>query len=63
MTEARDEAAFALLESLPDETLDRLMDLVVAGKPVQAVKLARETAGPGHSLQAAIEAVGLMVSR
>lgn len=63
MTDAIDAAAFALLESLPDETLEQVMELVEAGRPLLAIKLARETAGRDHSLQAAIEAVGLMVSR
>ncbi|MDX8030924.1 hypothetical protein SK803_11910 [Lentzea sp. BCCO 10_0856] len=60
--EAHDTAALALLESLSDETLAELMDLVVAGKPMRAVKLAHETSGPDHSLTAAIQAIGMFGS-
>jgi len=59
---ARDTAALALLESLPDETLVELMELVVAGRPMRAVKLAHETSGPNHSLTAAIQAIGMFDS-
>ncbi|WP_439661315.1 hypothetical protein ACSHWB_07340 [Lentzea sp. HUAS TT2] len=57
--EAHDTAAHELLKSLSDETLAELMDLVVAGKPMRAVKLAHETSGPDHSLSAAIQAIGM----
>ncbi|MFJ5991279.1 hypothetical protein [Lentzea sp. NPDC092896] len=60
--DARDTAALALLESLPDETLAELMELVVAGRPMWAVRLAHETSGPNHSLSAAIQAVGMFDS-
>ncbi|MEU3650153.1 hypothetical protein AB0E59_42785 [Lentzea sp. NPDC034063] len=56
---ARDTAALALLESLADETLAELMELVIAGRPMRAVKLAHETSGPDHSLSAAIQAIGM----
>ena len=60
--EAHDTAAHALLESLSDETLAELMELVVAGRPMRAVKLAHERSGPDHSLSAAIQAIGMFES-
>ncbi|GHH46159.1 hypothetical protein [Lentzea cavernae] len=59
--EARENAALALLESLSDEKLAELMDLVVAGRPMWAIRLAHEASGPHHSLQAAIQAIGMFL--
>ncbi|SDN95419.1 hypothetical protein [Lentzea jiangxiensis] len=57
--EGRDAAALALLESLPDEVLAELMDLLVEGRPVRAAKLAHDASGPDHPLSAAIWAIGM----
>ncbi|MGW6446501.1 hypothetical protein [Lentzea sp. NPDC055074] len=56
-----EDAALTLLESLSDETLAELMDLVVAGRPVWAIRLAHQASGPDHSLSAAIQAVGMFL--
>ncbi|SER49683.1 hypothetical protein SAMN05216188_1127 [Lentzea xinjiangensis] len=54
-----EDAALALLESLSDDTLAEITDLLVAGRPMWAVKLAYESSRPDYSLSAAIQAIGL----
>jgi hypothetical protein len=55
-------AALALLESLPDETLAELVDLVTSGKPMWAIRRAHEAFRPDHSLAAAIAAIGMVTT-